>query len=121
MVSVAIIAGGLIFVTRVYSTAKYAIQRSFVLYKSSLLLESRIFEYEERGAINENFGDGHVFPEDRDYSWTLVSSPLPVDPVFNQKLDISLTRLDVTRDRDRADRRGHITRHSLWTYLNTAK
>lgn len=121
MVSVAIIAGGLIFVTRVYSTAKYALQRSSVLFKSSLLLESQIFEYEEKGGIRENLSDGRVFTDDRDYSWAVTSAPLPADPVFNQILPVSLTRLDVSRRRDGDQRRGNITVYSLWTYLNTIR
>ena len=54
MVSIVIITSGLLFVTRVYSTARDVIKRSFVLFKSSLLLEDKMFEFEEKGEKNKD-------------------------------------------------------------------
>ena len=53
MVAIVVITGGLLFVMRVYSTAKSALDRSRSLFKYSLLLEEKIFDFEERGVIEE--------------------------------------------------------------------
>lgn len=121
MVSIAIITGGLVFVTRVYSTAKYAIQRSFVMFRSGLLLESEMFEFEEKGKIESDFKDGKEFKEDKDYSWTISTTPLPRDPVLIQKLDLNLVTLEVSRDKDRSEGKSYITKYFLTTYLNDKK
>lgn len=121
VVSIAIITGGLVFVTRVYSTAKYAIQRSFVLFRSSLLLESKMFEFEEKGAIESDFKDGKVFSDDKDYSWSVSSTAVPKDPVLAQPLELNLVKLEVSRDKDRDERKSYITKYSSTTYLGNKK
>lgn len=121
IVSIAIITGGLVFVTRVYSTAKYAIQRSFVLFRSSLLLESKMFEFEEKGKIESDFKDGKVFSDDKDYSWSISTAAIPKDPVLAQGLDLNITTLGVSRDKDREERKSYVTKYSLSTYLNDKK
>lgn len=117
MVSVAIIAGGLIFVTRVYSTAKNVLQRSSILFQSGLLLESQMFEFEEKGKIEEDFKEGKDFTDEKDYSWLINSTPTTRDPVLQQKLDINLVTMEVSRHRDREEKRSYVTKHFLTTYL----
>lgn len=121
IVSIAIIAGSLVFVVRVYSTVKYAIQRSSVLFRSSLLLESKMFEFEEKSRIESDFKDGKEFPDDRDYSWAVSTAPLPNDPVLRRSLDLNLVTLDVLRNRDREDRKSYVTKYFLTTYLNNKR
>ena len=121
IVSIAIITGGLVFVTRVYSTAKYALQRSFVMFKTSLLLESRMFEFEEKGKVEADFKDKREFSDDRDYSWSISASAVPKDPELNQKLDLCSVTLEVSRMKDREEKRSYITAYSITTYLNEKK
>lgn len=121
IVSIAVITGGLIFVTRVYSTAKYAIQRSFVLFRSSLLLESKMFEFEDKGMIESDFKDGKAFSDDRDYSWSISTAEVPKDPVLAQPLGLNLVTLEVSRDKDREEKRSYITKYFIATYLNIKK
>ena len=47
MASIIIITGGLLFVTRVYSTVRMALERSHALFKNSLLLEEKVYDFEE--------------------------------------------------------------------------
>ncbi|MFA4982295.1 MAG: hypothetical protein WC592_07510 [Candidatus Omnitrophota bacterium] len=68
MISIIILTGGLLFVTRVYSTAKIAIQRSKALFKYSLLLEEAMFEIEEKGEAEKGRNENE-FKDDRDYLW----------------------------------------------------
>lgn len=121
MVSVAILAGALVFVTRVYSTAKNALQRSLVLFKSAILIESRMFEYEEKGKVESDFKDGKEFADDKGYSWSISTSPVPKDPVLGQQLDLSLVNLEVARLKDREERRKYVTSYSIATYLKDKK
>ena len=118
IVSIAIITGGLIFVTRAYSTAKYAIQRSFVLFRSGLLLESSMFEFEEKGEVESDFKYGKEFPEDRDYTWLISTTEVPVDPALGQKLDLNLVTLQVSRSKDVEEKKGYVTNYYLTTYLD---
>jgi len=121
MVSIAVLAGGLVFITRAYSTAKNVVQRSSVMFNSCLLMESRIFEFEEKQRIKEDFKGGNDFSENRDYSWLIDSTPVPRDPAFGQKLNINLVTLEVSRNKDIREKRSYITRYSLITYLNGIK
>jgi hypothetical protein len=121
MVSIAIITGALIFVMRVYSTVKYAIQRSGVLLESSLLLESKMFDFEERGDVENDFKDGKEFSDNRDYSWSVNSTQLPEDPVLRQGLELNLVTLDVSRIKDRKDRKSYITKYFITTYLSNKR
>lgn len=121
IVSIAIITGGLVFVTRVYTTAKYAIQRSSVMFSSSLLLESKMFEFEEKREIESDFKDSKEFSPDKDYSWSISAVSVPIDPVLRQKLDLNLVTLEVARKRDREERRSYISKYYLTTYLYNKK
>ncbi len=105
MVSIIVITGGLLFVMRVYSTAKTAIDRSRALFKHSLLLEEKIFDFEERGVIEEGTARDH-FPDLKDYFWEVEAAPLA--PQGQDLSDICAVKMDVNKD-------------SLWTYLEKKK
>ena len=75
MVSIVVITGGLLFVMRVYATAKNGLDISRDLFRYSLLLEEKIFEYEERGVIEEGKNRDH-FPDREYYMWEVEASPL---------------------------------------------
>ena len=121
IVSIVIITSGLLFVMRVYSTARYAIQRSLVLFESGLLLESGMFEFEEKGEIESDLKDGKQFLRGSGYSWLLKTEELPKDPVLGQKLDLNIVTLEVSRHRDREERKSYVSKYFLTTYLNDKK
>ena len=78
MASIIIITGGLLFVMRVYSTARTALERSRTLFKNSLLMEEKAFDFEEKGVVEEGKDAGH-FPDRNDYSWQVNAYPLSPD------------------------------------------
>ena len=117
IVSIVIITSGLLFVMRVYSTARYAVQRSSVLFESGLLLESKMFEFEEKGKIERDFKDEKQFPKDSPYSWSIKTEEAPLDPVLGRKPDLNIVTLEVSRHRDREEKKPYISRYSLATYL----
>jgi hypothetical protein len=117
VVSIAIITGALVFVVRAYTTAKYALQRSSVMFTSSLLLENQMFEFEEKGSIESDYKDGRDFSDDKDYSWSVSAVKTDTDPVLNQKLGLNLVTLEVSRNRDRKEARSYITKYGIATYL----
>ena len=75
MVSIVVITGGLLFVMRVYSTAKNALNISRTLFKHSLLLEEKIFDFEEKGMIAEDTDRGS-FRDTKDYFWEVEAIAL---------------------------------------------
>ncbi len=121
IVSIVIITSGLLFVMRVYSTARYAIQRSLVLFESGLLLESGMFEFEEKGKVESDLKEGKQFPQYSPYSWSVKTEEAPKDPVLGQKLDLNIVTLEVSRHRDREERKSYVSRYFLTTYLNDKK
>ena len=78
MASIIIITGGLLFVMRVYSTVRIALERSSALFKNSLLLEEKMFDFEEKGLIEEGSDMGH-FPGADGYAWQVKASQLSLD------------------------------------------
>ncbi|MCX5667985.1 MAG: prepilin-type N-terminal cleavage/methylation domain-containing protein [Candidatus Omnitrophica bacterium] len=121
IVSIVIITSGLLFVMRVYSTARYAIQRSSVLFESGLLLESKMFEFEEKGEIEKDLKDGKQFSRESGYSWSIKTEEAPKDPVLEQKLDLDIVTLEVSRHRDKEERKSYLSKYFLTTYLNDKK
>ena len=121
IVSIVIITSGLLFVMRVYSTARYAIQRSLVLFESGLLLESGMFEFEEKGEIKRDLKDGKQFSRKSGYSWLIKAEEAPKDPVLGQKLDLDIVTFEVSRHRDREERKPYVSKYFLTTYLNDKK
>lgn len=90
MVSIVIITGGLLFVMRVYSTAREAINRSRALFRHSLLLEEGMFEFDEKGESLEGKKEKEFADrDDKGYFWTAYASPLlEEDGTENQELNI---------------------------------
>lgn len=121
IVSIVIITSGLLFVMRVYSTVRYAIQRSLVLYESGLLLESGMFEFEEKGKIERDLKDGKQFSKDSPYSWSIKTEEATEDPALGRKLDLNIVTLEVSRHRDREERKSYVSKYFLTTYLNNDK
>lgn len=119
VVSIAIITSALVFVVRAYTTAKYALQRSSVMFISSLLMENEMFEFEEKSSIETDYKDGKDFPDNKDYSWSISAVSTDLDPVLNQKLGLNIVTLEVSRNKDKEERRSYITKYSLTTYLYT--
>ena len=105
MVAIVVITGGLLFVMRVYSTAKSALDRSRSLFKYSLLLEEKIFDFEERGVIEEGKARGH-FPDDKECFWEVDAETL--EPQGQELGGLCSVRLDIDK-------------HYLWTYLEKKK
>ena len=121
IVSIVIITSGLLFVMRVYSTTRYAIQRSLVLFESGLLLESGMFEFEEKGRIESDLKDGKQFSRESGYSWMIKTEEAPKDPMLGQKLDLDIVTFEVSRHRDREERKSYVSKYFLTTYLNDKK
>ena len=109
MASIIIITGGLLFVMRVYSTVRTALERSHTLFKNSLLLEEKMFDFDDKGVLEEG-GDRGNFPGSDGYSWQVNAYPLSAD---NADLsDINIVRLDVFNDKISPP-----DKYSLFTYL----
>ena len=117
MVAIVVITSGLLFVMRVYSTAKEALNRSRTFFKYSLLLEEKIFDFEERGLIEEGKDQDH-FPGANDYFWEAKADTLAMQ---GQELgDLCAVKLDVFRRKD-SSQSGPAEKYSLFTYLNKKK
>ena len=114
MVSIIVITSGLLFVMRVYSTAKGAIDRSRILFKHSLLLEEKIFDFEERGVIEEDTARGH-FPDLNDYFWEVEATALA--PQGQDLSDICAVKMDVYHAGS-SSQSGPPDKYYLFTYLN---
>ena len=121
IVSIVVITSGLLFVMRAYSTAQYAIQRSLVLFESGLLLESKMFEFEEKGKIESDLKEEKRFSQNSPYSWSVKTEEAPKDPVLGQKLDLNIVTFEVSRHRDKEERKSYISKYFLTTYLNDKK
>ena len=101
MVAIVVITGGLLFVMRVYSTSKLALDRSRELFKYSLLLEEKIFDFEERGVIEEGKERDH-FPDNKECFWEAAAEPL--QPQSQELGGLCSVKLDIDK-------------YYLWTYL----
>ena len=117
MVSIVVITSGILFVTRVYSTAKEAVKRSESLFKHSLLLEEKMYDFEERGVIEED-KEGDHFPDEKEYFWEADASSLGFeDPNLR---DLCMVKLSVFRGHD-PSRPAQPVKYSLATYLEKKK
>ena len=114
IISIVVITGGLLFVMRIYSTAKEALNRSRAFFKYSLLLEERIYDFEERGVIEEGKEDGR-FPDLNDYLWAVEAASLA--SIAQELNDLCAVRLDVSRRKGPSEA-GPPEKYSLYTYLN---
>jgi len=113
MVSIVVITSGLLFVMKVYSTAKEALNRSRDLFKYSLLLEEKIYDFEERGNIAEGKEENH-FPDAKDYSWSVEATPLAAER--QDMSDLCNVRLTAFYNKAAS---GY--RYSIFTYLEKKK
>ena len=110
MASIIVITGGLLFVMRVYSVARMALERSHALLKNSLLLEEKAFDLEEKGLVEEGTDTGH-FPDSNDYSWQVKAYPLSTD---NPDLsDLDVLELGVFNNKASSP-----DKYYIFTYLN---
>ena len=114
MVSIIVITGGLLFVMRVYSTAKNALDRSRTLFTHSLLLEEKIFDLEEKGIIEEDTTRGQ-FPGNKDYFWEVEAAALA--PQGQELSDLCAVKLDAYYSKSSPDA-APPDRYYLFTYLN---
>jgi len=105
IVSIVIITGALLFVTRSYSVSKQAIERSRDLFKSGLLLEAEMFAFEEKGEVDEGSKKGE-FSDNKDYLWKINTVPTA---------NLNTITLSVFR------RNNPQETYSLHTYLNKPK
>jgi Tfp pilus assembly protein PilV len=117
MVSLVVITGGLLFVMRVYSTAKDALSRSRDFFKYSLLLEEKMYDFEERGVIEEDKDQGH-FPSSEHYLWEVEAVSMAPG---NQSLSgLCEVKLGVFYDKNFSG--GHPPeKYRLFTYLDKKK
>ena len=114
MISIVVITGGLLFVMRVYSTAKEALDRSRTLFTRSLLLEEKMFDFEEKGIIEEDTDHGR-FTDKKDYSWEIDAVSLaPQGQPFS---DLCAVKLCVFHDKS-SSQAGPPDKYYLFTYLN---
>ena len=114
MVSIVVITGGLLFVMRVYSTAKNALNTSRTLFKSSLLLEEKIFDFEEKGMIEEDTDHGS-FRDSKDCFWEVEAAALA--PQGQNLSDVCALRLGVFCNKSSPES-GPPGKYYLFTYLN---
>ena len=113
MASIIVITGGLLFVMRVYSVARMALERSHALLKNSLLLEEAAFDLEEKGIVEEGRDTGH-FSGMNDYSWQVNAYPVSLDnPDLN---DLNVLELDVFNNKI-----AQPYKYFLFTYLYKKK
>jgi len=113
MVAIVVITGGLLFVMRVYSTAREALSRSRSLFKYSLLLEEKMYDFEERGVIEEGKDEGH-FTYFKDYSWAVEAAALEAEAL--EMSDLCTVKLSVF-----ANKSSSPDKYFLFTYLGKKK
>jgi len=104
MISILIITTALLFIVRSYSVSKNSIQRSTVALETSLLLEEKMWEFEEKGEIEECSKTGD-FRGKEGYSWRLNARHL-------ENSDLNLIDLEVFHKKDPVN-----TKYSIRTYL----
>ncbi|MCK4462843.1 MAG: hypothetical protein KAU58_00860 [Candidatus Omnitrophica bacterium] len=107
MISIVIITAGLLFIMHSYSTSKNSIQRSTEVFKTSLLLENKMFEYEVQEGIEEDSEDDGEFEEDEEYGWEIAAN-------FKEDLNLNLVTLKVFQEKDRDN-----TEYPIFTYLKS--
>jgi Tfp pilus assembly protein PilE len=115
MVAVVIVAAALIYVTRVYSTANKIVKRSQTMFEYGLLLEGKMFEFEEGGAIKgikDTKEETGALEDHEGYFWNMSAVKLSAENP-DIKLDINRTTLDMYQQKkaQQADK------YSIVTYL----
>lgn len=104
VISIVLITAGLLFIMRSYSSSKNSIQRSTEVFRTSLLLEGKMWEFEEKGLIEEGSKEGD-FAENEEYSWQ-------AEVIRMEDSNLNQVTLAVFRKKDRKD-----TEYFISTYL----
>ena len=106
MASIVVITGGLLFIMRVYSTAKEALDRSRTLFGHSLLLEEKIFDFEEKGEA-ERLSKEYELAGVKNHLWSANAQPAALEGSSLNVLTLAVFQKNVSNP----------ARHSLVTYL----
>ena len=105
IVSIALVTAVLLFVARVYSTSKNAIERSRTLFKYGLLLEEKMFDFEEHSEIEKGYRE-EEFRDHKNYFWAVNAIQI------SDEEPINLVTLDVFENKGPS-----LIKYSLTTYL----
>ena len=111
MVSIVIVTTGLLFIMHSYSTSKKSIEKSKEVFKISLLLESKMWEYEAAGEIAEERDSGD-FEEEEGYSWEVDVKPVESEDGLGLISKLNALRLSVFEEKERKS-----TEYAVSTYL----
>jgi len=106
-VSIVVITGGLLFVTRAYSAAQHALTRSRDISIAGFLLEEKAFELDEKGALAVSSIEGE-FAGRQGYSWKIDAVPI-------EGTMLNAVTLEVSRQGARG------WSYSISTYLNAVQ
>lgn len=109
MMSIVIITAGLLFITRSYSSSKDSIRRSIDVFRTTFLLEEKMWELEESGEAAAEKSSGE-FKEPEGYEWEIEAENLDDEAFGDSKLNIVTVRVFDKKNRKK-------TIYSLWTYL----
>jgi hypothetical protein len=108
LITIAIVTGGLLFITQAYSYCKNMIMRSQASLYASLLAEAAIWPLEESQEAEEGLSEGR-FENSKDYLWSIRTKRL-------ESSDNDEVALRVFKDKEASD-----TLFSLTTWLKDKK
>jgi hypothetical protein len=80
-----------------------------------------MFEFEEKENIEKDFKDGKQFSPENGYSWLIKAESPPKDPVLGRNMDLNIATLEVSRHRDKEERKLYVSKYFLTTYLGSKK
>ncbi len=92
MLSLVILTGGLIFVSRSLSSANRLIIKSNELFQYSLLLQEKMSGLELAGEVEPNVERQGFFDKEREYSWKFSSKPLEDPGLCEVELEVFQTK-----------------------------
>ena len=95
MISILIVAGSLIFITRAYSSSNKASARSKELIESVFLIQEKLFEIEVQAQVEEASISGG-FSNNENYSWKIDSQSLEGSKL--RMVTLGLFKKDQTQD-----------------------
>ncbi|MFC1624077.1 hypothetical protein ACFL28_01980 [Candidatus Omnitrophota bacterium] len=104
MVSIVVITIGFFFIVNSYVSSKNSLQRSTELFKTTLLLESKMWEIEQKGELEEGIKSGD-FRWDERYAWQIETARM-------EEAELNLVRLSVFQKKD-----PRLTEYSIVTCL----
>jgi len=109
IVSIVILSAGLLFVTRAFIAAGKSTRASKIIYKSVLILESRMFGYDLCDDIKEDRSNGSIEDAGLNYTWSEAAEAITGTDLANLKVDIT------------GGRGGYERTYSLVTYKRLQK